>query len=133
MRLARQPRRSDVERLLEVRPIQRVRFVKNRERGQRPVDQQAFQGDFDARNELFNKQLMCPRIVGIQSSFVKNRGDLGEGDELRPDVDALAGAIVRARQWDVREPSGIRAAELFFALRALLEEPARAYVKSVSR
>jgi phenylacetic acid degradation operon negative regulatory protein len=28
---------------------------------------------------------------------------------------------------------GIRAAELFFALRALLEEPARAYVKSVSR
>ena len=28
---------------------------------------------------------------------------------------------------------GIRAADLFFALRALLEEPARAYVKSVSR
>jgi DNA-binding transcriptional regulator PaaX len=28
---------------------------------------------------------------------------------------------------------GIRAAELFFALRALLEEPARAYVKSISR
>ena len=28
---------------------------------------------------------------------------------------------------------GIRAAELFFALQALLEEPARAYVKSVSR
>jgi hypothetical protein len=31
-------------------------------------------------------------------------GDLGEGDHLRPDVDAVAGRILRAGEWDVAEP-----------------------------
>src|SRR5438128_1722491 len=66
--LTRQPRWRDVERLLEIRSVERVGFVEKRQGGQHALDQEPLQGDFETWDELFDQQLMGARIVSIKRS-----------------------------------------------------------------
>src|SRR5678816_1779134 len=54
----RQARRRDVERLLEVRAFERVRLVEERQRVQRPAQQQAFQRHLEAGDVLLGEQIL---------------------------------------------------------------------------
>ena len=49
------------------------------------------------------------KIVVMSMIASSSADNLGEGDHLRPEIDALARRVLRARQRHVGEPAGVRA------------------------
>src|SRR6185503_19825287 len=52
-----QPRRRHVNRFLEERTVERIRLVEDREHSKLAIGHQTFDGDFKARNKLFDQRL----------------------------------------------------------------------------
>ena len=97
--VGRQPRGRDVDRLLEVRALERVRLVEQRQRVERAAHEQAFQRDLDARHVRLGQQELRGVAAHLDVLAGEQRGDPPEsGHELVGGVGADDAAAGRQRQ-----------------------------------
>ena len=91
--LLRQIGRSDIDRLLEERPIQWIRLVEDGEDAKASFDEQAFESHLAARNEVLHQDALSP-ISGAEGDFrlSKKRGDATKrGRELDTATEVTRG------------------------------------------
>ena len=91
----RQPRRRDVDRLFEEGTVERIRLVEDREHGQRPARQHAFEGDLRPRDERLDEK----RAVLRRAALLGAGGRIGRGARGR---DARGGGRRIGRSADDR-------------------------------